>query len=307
MQNLRRYIFFIMCITALLFAGCHSKIVETEQKVPQTPVSVTTIKTKTISENIELNATSAFLLKSVIKASTNGYLKSVDVQVGKAVSKNQILFTIISKEAKSIGNTINKLDPSFRFSGLTHIKAHENGNVSFLNHQKGDYVLEGEPLATISNSSSFVFLLDLPYELKNTLKNQKTVVLTLPDGEILKGLVTSALPTVDSASQTQRIIIKVNNTHPIPENLIAKVSIIKTEKDNTTSIQKSAVLTNETESEFWVMKMINDTTAVKTIIKKGIETANEIEIISPKFLPTDRIISVGNYGLSDTAKVKIVK
>jgi hypothetical protein len=32
-----------------------------------------------------------------------------------------------------------------------------------------------------------------------------------------------------------------------------------------------------------------------------------VEIISPKFNPNDRIAVSGNYGLADTAKVKIVK
>jgi 6-phosphogluconolactonase/glucosamine-6-phosphate isomerase/deaminase len=48
------------------------------------------------------------------------------------------------------------------------------------------------------------------------------MTLTLPDGEKLNGHIASLMPSVDTLSQTQGIVIKVNNTHPIPENLVAK-------------------------------------------------------------------------------------
>ena len=111
---------------------------------------------------------------------------------------------------------------------------------------------------------------------------------------------------MDPASQTQNIILRVNATHPIPENLIAKVRVVKTAKENTNSVPKSAVLSDETQDEFWVMKMIDNTTAVKVPVKKGIEIADKVEIISPLFSPHDKILITGNYGLPDTAKVKIV-
>jgi hypothetical protein len=53
------------------------------------------------------------------------------------------------------------------------------------------------------------------------------------------------------------------------------------------------------------MKLINDTTAVKVDISKGLENTDKIEIASPSFLKTDRFLLTGNYGLPDTAIVKI--
>jgi hypothetical protein len=58
---------------------------------------------------------------------------------------------------------------------------------------------------------------------------------------------------------------------------------------------------------FWVMKLINDSTAVKVPIKQATEADSVVEITSPLFTPTDRIIKTGNYGLPDTAYVKIVQ
>ena len=102
-------------------------------------------------------------------------------------------------------------------------------------------------------------------------------------------------------------IIKVNTAKQIPENLIAKVNLTKRSKINTTSLPKAAVLSNEIQTEFWIMKMIDSVTAIKLPVQKGLETTDHVEIISPMLSPADKILLTGNYGLSDTAKVTIIK
>lgn len=273
----------------------------------QTPVTVTSISNGTMADSISLNATSSFMQKSYVKANAIGYIQHVYVKPGQYVSAGQLLFTIKTKEAQSIGNTINVLDTTFKFSGVNRIKAASSGYITQLMHQLGDYVQDGEQLAAISDKESFAFVMQLPYELQSTLRNNQDIILTLPGGHTLSGRVASVMPSVDTLSQTQGIVIKVNSADPIPENLVARAHIIKSAKSNVPSLPKSAVLANETQTDFWVMKLINDTTAVKIPVQKGIETKSQVEILSPKFGPADRIVITGNYGLADTAKVKIVK
>lgn len=276
---------------------------KSEQADARTPVTVTTISQEAMNNYIELNAVSAFLQKSYVKANANGYLQSADVYPGKYVEAGQLLFTLKTKEAQSIGNTIKILDSTLKFSGVNRINAGQHGFITQLNHQSGDYVQDGEQLAAISDRNSFVFLLDLPYELRPYVLNQKTVELTLPDGEKFIGTIGPVMPTVDSASQTQNVVLRVNTKIAIPENLIAKVRIVRSARSKALTLPRSAVLTDETESDFWVMKMIDSSTAVKVPIKKGIETKDRIEILSPLFSPDDRILVSGNFGLPDTAKV----
>lgn len=273
----------------------------------QTPVTVTNVSNEPLVEYIELNAMSSFLQSSFIKSTATGYIKSSNVKPGQFVRAGQLAFLMQTKEAKALGNTINELDPSFKFSGLIKIYATQTGYISSVDHQPGDYVQDGEQLAVLSDSKSFGFLLNLPYELRGYLGNNKTVDLELPDKTHLKGVVASVMPTVDSVSQTQAILIKVNSRTPIPTNLIAKVRIIKNAKSNVSSLPKEAVLADEAQTNFWIMKMIDSVTAVKVPIVKGMESGNRVEIISPAFSATDKILLVGNYGLPDTARVKIVK
>jgi multidrug efflux pump subunit AcrA (membrane-fusion protein) len=113
------------------------------------------------------------------------------------------------------------------------------------------------------------------------------------------------MPSVDSISQSQSVLIKLPPGKMIPQNLIAKVRIIKMDKENAASLPRQAVLSDETQTSFWVMKMIDSVTAVKVPITKGIETGSRIEILNPRFGRGDQIVLTGNYGLADTAHVKI--
>jgi multidrug efflux pump subunit AcrA (membrane-fusion protein) len=304
-----KHLFLVVYCAGTMFASCRqtSDPAADDSVTPVSPVQVTHVQNTPLAEYTELSAMSTYMQKSYVKANINGYVKSAHAVIGKQVNAHQLLFTLITKEARAIGNAVNQLDPAFKFSGVSQIRADQRGFITVVNHQEGDYVQDGEALATISNQNSFVFLLDVPYELNAIIHANPMVELTLPDGEKLSGTVGGALPTVDSIAQTQRLIIKVKAAHVIPEGLIAKVRLTKLARPNAQTLPKSAVLTNETEDEFWVMKLINDSTAIKVPVKKGIANDQNIEILNPVFKPEDKIISTGNYGLADTAKVKIIK
>lgn len=299
------------CLLVVLLS-CKSKKAESDEEAVapedvRTPVTVTSVETTTLDDYVELNATSTYQQNNFIKASANGYLKSVNVKLGQMINAGQLAFTLQTKEAHALGNTINKLDPSFNFSGIISIKASASGYIQELNHQIGDYVQDGEQLAVLADLKSFGFILNLPYELRPYVTTGKTLQIDLPDGSHLNGIVSNIMPNVDSASQTQNVLIKVNSSKTIPQNLIGKVRIVKEQKSNTVSLPKQAVLTDESQSNFWVMKMIDSVTAVKVPVVKGLETKDKVEIIRPQFSPNDKILLTGNYGLPDTAKVKIMK
>lgn len=308
----KKILYYSFLLMTMAMIACHRKTTTTadaqaaSQDV-QTPVTVTTVSNELLTDYVELNATSNYLQDNILKSNINGYIKAVNTKVNQYTTAGKILFTLKTKEAESLGNTINKLDPSFHFSGVVNIAAPESGFVTQLNHQVGDYVQDGEQLAVISNSSSFGFMLNLPYELRKYLSVGKTVELILPDETRLNGIVSSFTPTIDSISQTQGVLIKVASSVAIPKNLIAKVRILKGAKANATSLPKQAILTDEAQTNFWVMKMVDSVTAVKVPVIKGMESGDRVEIVRPQFSANDKILLIGNYGLPDTAKVKIVK
>ena len=161
----------------VLVSGCKEPVAEKEAPPaePMTPVTVSAIQREAINDSLELNATSSFLQNNYVKATSTGYIREVNAKPGEYVNNGAVLFKLETKEAAVIGHSIAALDTSFAFNGVTPIKSTGHGYITQLNHQAGDYVQDGEQLAVISDMNSFVFLLNLPYELRPVVLNKKNV------------------------------------------------------------------------------------------------------------------------------------
>ncbi|MGB9772264.1 MAG: efflux RND transporter periplasmic adaptor subunit [Candidatus Kapaibacteriota bacterium] len=216
-----------------------------------------------------------------------------------------MVFQIITKEAYATDSLRIKLSDEI-FSGIVNIKSKTSGVLTELNFNVGDFVSDGEQLAVISNPNSFAVQLNVPYQHISKIKLNSGCILIFPNGREIKGIISKSLPSVDPVSQTQTFLIDFADGKDIPANLNIEVKIPVNVIKNAVVLPKSAIQSDETLTNFWIMKLINDTTAVKTIISKGIENDSLVQIISPKLSSTEKIIIDGAYGLPDTAKV-IVK
>lgn len=301
-----RFIYFI--ILQAFIAGCSTSEPSTSDETTEAKaqVKLTHISIEPMAENIDLNAVSSFLKKSSIKSTAAGVVESAEINLGDYVKQGDILFIVKTKEAVALEKALPN-DTSFNFKGDIRIRASKNGIVSSLTHHKGDYVQEGEEMAVIAEQSSLVFQLEVPFELHPYIKTGQLCNIVFSDNTQIKGMISSSLPIMDIQSQTENYIIKPTTTEKLPENLIVKVKIAKSSKSDAVTLPKGAVLANETQTEFWVMKLMNDSTAVKILIKKGIESTDKVEILEPVFKNTDRILLTGNYGLPDTAKIAVQK
>jgi biotin carboxyl carrier protein len=305
MKNL---IYSFTATMVLAFAGCKNTGVTDSSSDPEvkTPVTITSIERSSISENIQLSATSAFQNKNLIKSNVTGYIEKSLARVGEFVQSGKPLFYIRTKEAEAL-RKFHSSDSAFNFKGLIEVRAPESGILADVNKYENDYVSDGDALATIVQKNSFVFMLNVPYEFKKYAQAGRNCIVLLPDSTRLNGTIKSQLSTVDPVSQTQIYEVKVSTDLNLPENLVASVFLPKTTKQNAQLVDKSCVMSDETMENFWVMKLINDSTAVKIPVKKGISSDTKVEIISPVFSPADRIIYSGQYGLPDTASVLINK
>ena len=59
---------------------------------------------------------------------------------------------------------------------------------------------------------------------------------------------------MEMQSQTVRYVVKPYSPNQLPANLIARVSLVKSSKCDALVVPKEAVLGNENQTEFWVMK-----------------------------------------------------
>lgn len=298
----------IILVTTLVMWGCKNgsdtNKDNTGDVTIKTPVTAVTMGIGSMQKNDWVNATSTYLNNSVIKSTITGYVISSSLYPGQYVSAGQLLFTLQTKEAKILAN---QLPDSLKFNGKIKIKAPLSGFINQLDHQQGDYIQDGEQLCTIASRNSFAFIMQVPFDLINNVKLHTPVKLQLPNNRIIVGNVISEMPSMDSVSQTQAYLIRVDPSLHLPQNMIARVEIVSQLVQNAQIVPKEAVLSDESESEFWVMKMINDTTAVKVNVEKGIEDTQNVQILSPLFPPGTRLLNSGNYGLPDTAIVILGK
>ncbi len=267
-------------------------------------VTVTTPRIGTISQYEMFNATTTYMLNASVRAPISGYIRKMNVTPGQEVKKGDILFSMQSKEAAAM-NIIK--DTSLHIAGTVVVKATESGIVKTTSRQLDDYVQDGDELCTIANSSSLVFMLDVPFEMRKYIKDGGSYTVILPDGTIIETHVASTIPEMDKAVQMERYVLRASSTINLPAGLIANVRIPTNSQSDAVILPKSAILCNETQVKFWVMKVLHDSLAIKIPIEKGAETKDSVEVKSPVFTEQDRILVTGNYGVADTVRIKVIK
>lgn len=290
----------------LLFSCRHTAQTAEEITEVRTPVTVVPVEYKSVVSTVSLPAVVTFLNRNIIRATTAGTIQKVLVSQGENVLNDQLLFVVRTREAMALDKKVQS-DTSLSFSGLINISSRTSGVINSIAYQIGDFVQEGDEMAVVSEQNSLVFILDVPFELDKYVEKNRNCIIILPDNRQIKGKITGKLPEMDMQSQTIRYVVRPSADIHLPGNLIASINLVKSATEKALVLPKEAVLGDETQTEFWVMKLLNDSTAVKIVVSKGFENNEEVEITSPEFLPSDRIVLTGSYGLSDTAAVSIIK
>ncbi|MGI4832049.1 MAG: efflux RND transporter periplasmic adaptor subunit [Janthinobacterium lividum] len=297
-------------LASLLLAACHGSAPADYVAGPpsRAQVRAVTVATQNLTQYRTFPATSTYPRKSAVTAPVAGYVTGVRVRLGDRVAAGQVLYTLETKERRALGNDVQRIDPSLKGFGLVSVTSPSPGIVSLLNiQQPGDYLLEGSPLATVAESSQLVFQLNLPYEYHQLAQGSPACTIILPDSTRLQGQVLSPLASVSPGQSEVYLVQPTNPQGVIPENLIVQVRLTQTRRPNAQALPAACVLADETLHHFWVMKLVNDSTAVKVPVTLGVQNPDEIEIKRPLFGPRDRILSAGNYGLADTANVKLTR
>jgi hypothetical protein len=192
--------------------------------------------------------------------------------------------------------------------GKIAVKAPASGIITTLDKQQiGDYVLEGGQLCTIAESSALAFAVNVPFEFNAFAKAGMRCTLVFPDNSIHAATFTTPLTTMNALAQTQTILARPNQAVFLPENLIIKVVVEKNTEKPQQVLPKECVLSDEMLESFWVMQLINDTTAVRVDIKLGNRNRETVEVKSPTFNLDAKFLISGNYGLPDTAYVKVIR
>ena len=218
-----------------------------------------------------------------------------------------MLFELETKEHRAINRDTALQNDNIAQYGLFSVKAPTSGYVSNSIRQKGDFVQEGAGLCSFVSTGHLLISAYVPLGLSQKIVKNPGVTLLLPDGQKLKAKLEKNMNQVDPASQMLQILFKPVEQKLLPEGLNLQVLIPIAQNKNAQVLPKQAVLSNEKLSEFWVMVLKNDSTAVKMPVKPGIAESDSVAIQSPEFAPGTRVLTEGSYGLPDTARVALVR
>ena len=115
----------------------------------------------------------------------------------------------------------------------------------------------------------------------------------------------ATLATMNEVSQSEKTVATAADAPFLPEGMNVKaVFISASTTDSAMLLPKSAVQSDETLTSYWVMKLIDDSTAIKVPVEAGNSTADSIEVRG-RLTPADRIILTGGYALPDSSKIII--
>ena len=301
---------YLIVLIPVLLAGCSSSSTDTATQEadaprPKTPVDVTTVATDSFRLEKTFRGMTYYLTSGDIKSPIAGYVTKVYVKIGDQLRKGAPLFGLETKEAYALNGKNYLNDPTLKNIGRLIIRAPDAGLVTLVQAEEREYVQDGAVLASFSAPDMFVFLIEVPAEQDSSVHVGSVCSIQLPNGRRIGGRISRTLAMADSLSQTERFVVKPDVPMVLPARLGLNITFTDQQRNNTQSLPKEAVLANELQTEFWIMKLINDTTAVRVPVKTGLQRDNRIEIVSPRFSPRDRIISKGAYGLADTASVTI--
>jgi multidrug efflux pump subunit AcrA (membrane-fusion protein) len=286
----------IFCVLLQTFNSCRTPVRQEPEESTGVSVKVGYVSRSTLEDDIILNGTTMFLRKTVEVSPISGYVAKVNIRYGQPVSTGDILFEIQTKESRALGS---------EDKGIITVRSAASGYVSELNiPQPGSYIAEGSSLCTVTGNNDVAVKIYVPVEYLTVISRGRECRIILQDRTI-KGTITTILPVVDESSQTQSVLVSPDVNLPLPENLNVRVSITREKHSNVLTVPKASLMTDETQTEFWVMKVDSHNIAVKVPVTKGLENDSIAEVISTTLSEGEPVISEGAYGLPDKTPVSI--
>ena len=305
-MKITQYLFFAGCGTYFI-SSCAGKNT-TEEAVAAEPVRTVVTFTQPVTQGftdyIQLNGNTQFQKKLVVRATITGYITSMNWKTGDHISSGTLFCGIKTKEQDALKNIEGGDSTLKQFQTPLNVFANVSGIFTAVNYSKGDFVNEGDILATITDPSSLVLVVNVPYEYHQFVYRGRTCSVKFPDGKLIQATIQEEVPIVDAASQTQSFLIRFPGNQLLPENINLIVHIPVKQKKDAVSLPLEAIQTNETQDEFWVMKLVNDSLAVRVPVTVGLQSDSLREIISGVGV-NDKIIVKGAYGLTDSSMVKL--
>jgi membrane fusion protein (multidrug efflux system) len=323
-----------------------TKKVAKKKVLPGVPVKVTTIDVGEISFYLLFSATVEAEETVDVFSQATGLVKQVFSEEGDRVREGQILVKLVDEELKlseaEARLTFQRLEGNFKRReeiynknllskeeyerekfdleqaklrwqkaslalNRAEVKSPVGGIISERFVKLGDRVAPGgSKLYTLVNMKSLISRVHVPgRELRNLSAGQPAMITTdfLPDQKF-KGEILRISPVVDPASGTIRVTLGITDEDgQLRPGMFVNTHIVTATHEQAVLVPKRAVIYDDGLPHVFA---VEDSTASKIQLKVGFEDSDHLEVLAG-VKQGDRIVVVGQNGLKDKAKIRIIE
>ncbi len=275
---------------------------------PETIVRSDVIVTQPIEKNVsiykEFQGVTQFTQHLQIRAKSTGIILKSIVWAGKKIQANQPLFIVKSREATILNSSAP--NDKILYQMADTVLSFSPGIIDRVLVQQGDFVQEGDLLATSVSEESMRIVVSVPLEENTSVIQNKLFTIVLPDGRYVKGTIGASLPIANNVDQTNQFLVYPESGQGLSENIHVRVKVKKLDIKNGIFVPKSSVYSNEELTKHWVLKVVHDSIAIKVSVNTGVEIDFLVQITNGSLHLTDYVIFKGGYGLPDSAYVNVI-
>ena len=299
------------------------------------PVSVITLKPKTISSTISAAGTVDSKVHVWINSPIEGTVEALKVVEGQKVAAGQILCYVMladyynmlgqaSAEYESAKSDFESAPDTEKDKYEKRLKAAEerlisarklykstpvvspiNGTVLSKNIETGTNVSTKQPLIEIADLRKLIVRTAISEENVSRVKLGQEVAVRLHSlDKILKGKISVITPGIRLESRTASIEVSIPPDTTVRPGMSASLDITLMSKDNVLAIPQDAMIVKPDGGKF-VFIVEGDIAKLKKIAT-GLESNTEIEVTSG-LNENDKVVVLGQDNLKDGVKVEITE
>ncbi len=298
----------ILGLTSLVLGlnSCtHSSAGNDPVTIVQSDVMVTQPIVKDVTIYKEFQGITLFTRHLQIRAQSTGIISKCFILTGEKIQTGQPLFILKSREA-TILNSSSRDDKILSQMADT-VLSFSSGIIDQVRVQQGDFVQEGDILATSVSEESMRIVVSVPLEENTSVIQNKRCLIILPDGRCINGTSGAFLPIANNNDQTIRFLVYPGSGQGLSENIHVRVKVKNQDIKNGIFVPKSSVYSNEELTKHWVLKVFHDSVAVKVPVYTGVEIDSLIQVTNESLQLTDHVIFKGGYGLPDSAYINVIQ
>jgi len=317
----------VLLIIAGLIPGCTKESGQDVQPGIVVDVRVAPIRTGSIDETVSASGSTTNLRESQLRSPIAGVITKFKLFNGDSVAAGETVAVVQTKESQASIQGAERLlriaaNPAQREEaekalGLARdaannaiITAPFSGIVNNKVKNEMELVSEEEPIASLIDPQSIVFIADVPSRSLSMIRKNQQVLVRFPTitTKAFHGTVGRIEPLVNPGDQTAHV--QINFSEPTPtlqRSLFGEATVVIGKRSNVLLAPAASLLRNDENNTTEILVVGKDSIAHKLDVQVGIRQDSLVQILSKSVSAGDLVVVQGHYGLPDSTRVRIVQ